>query len=106
MGVFLNVRARVTKFYSSLVTPFWRNHIHVHHSHIPFRLNTLKKDPLTQHSSVKQAVPKPNSVVSEAPVIKSVQKHVSKSVQSVPKLSSMTVTHSGSISVPPKRLGV
>ena len=59
------------------------------------------------HSSVKQAVPKPDGVVSAAPVIKSTQKHVvSKSVQSVLKSSNMTVIHSGHISVLPKRLGV
>ena len=59
----------------------------------PFRLNTVREVPLMQHSSVKQAVPKPDCVVPEVPVIKSAQKHVvSKSVQSVPQLSSMTVT--------------
>ena len=47
----------------------WKNHIHVHCSCIPFRLNIPRKIPLTQHSPVKQAIPKPSGVVYEAPVV-------------------------------------
>ena len=70
------------------------------------RLNTQREVPLMQHSSVKQAVPKPSGVVSEAPVSKSAQKHVKKSAQFMPKSLSMTVSHSGPISTLSKRLGV
>ena len=85
----------------------WRNHIHVCHSCIPFSLNTLREVPLWQHSSVKQAVAKPDGVVSETPVSKPAQKLVvNKSAQSVPKSLRMTVTHSSCISVWAKRLGV